>query len=322
MRTYQSVLSRYIIGLIEQKQSCGYRYEYEAYILEMFDRFCLDRNHDMETITRDLVMAWAVQRATEGKNYRNQRVSFIRQLALFMRSLGIDAYVPGHFASTTTGPPHILSSEQLKSFFSEVDAYRPPQLSYRRLTPTYQVLFRLFYCCGLRLSEGCFLRRSHVDLSDNVLHILKSKGNKDRIVFMSPDVSNMCAVNDAYLDRILPNRKWFFPGGKEDRPFEKTSLDKKFTQFWNRTPFAGKVDKKPTIQSLRHTFVVNKMNDWMEADIDTAVMMPYLSRYLGHASIVGTQYYFHTIERAFPIVRRHDGLSSSIIPEVSPYEIR
>ena len=322
MRSYKSVLGRYIIGLIEQKQSCGYRYEYEAYILEMFDRFCLERNHDTATITRDLVMAWAVQRVTEGKNYRNQRVSFVRQLALFMRSLGIDAYVPGHFASTTTGPPHILSPEQLKSFFVAVDAYRPPQPSYGRLIPTYQVLFRLFYCCGLRLSEGCFLQRSHVDLSDRVLHILNSKGNKDRIVFMSPDVSVMCAVYDAYLDRQLPDRQWFFPGGKKDQPFEKTSLDKKFSQFWNKTPFAGKVDKKPTIQSLRHTFVVNKMNDWMEANIDTAVMMPYLSRYLGHASIAETQYYYHTIERAFPIVRRHDDISNSVIPEVIPYEIQ
>lgn len=321
MRTYRSVLSRYITGLIEEKQACGYRYEYQSYILEAFDRFCLSRNHHTETITRDLVMAWALQRPTEGKNYRNQRVSFVRQLALYMRSLGIKTYVPGRFASATTASPHILSSQQLQSFFSAVDANRASQPSYIRLTPTYQVLFRLFYCCGLRLSEGCFLQRSHVDLSDSVLRILQSKGNKDRAVFMSSDVSNMCAVYDAYIDRILPNRRWFFPGGNEDRPFEKTSLDRKFAQFWSKTPFADKVDKKPTVQSLRHTFVVNKMNAWMERDVDTAVMMPYLSRYLGHSSIAETQYYFHTIERAFPIVRRHDGASGSVIPEVCAYEV-
>jgi len=321
MRTYRSVLSRYITGLIEQKQSCGYRYEYEGYILEAFDRFCLSCNHDTETITRNLVMAWAIQRPTEGKNYRNQRVSFVRQLSLYMRSLGIETYIPGHFASATTPAPHILSSKQLQGFFSAVDAYSPSQPSFSRLTPTYQVLFRLFYCCGLRLSEGCFLERSEVDLSTGLLHILQSKGRKDRTVFMSPDVTHMCAVFDTYIDRILPNRQWFFPGGKEERPFEKTSLDRKFTQFWEKTPFAGKVDRKPTVQSLRHTFVVNKMNEWMQADVDTAVMMPYLSRYLGHSSIAETQYYFHTIERAFPVVRGHDTVSSSVIPEVTAYEV-
>lgn len=320
MKTYRSVLSRYINGLIEQKQACGYRYEYEEYILKAFDQFCIDRNHQTETITRELAMAWAVQRPSESKNYRNQRVSFVRQLALYMHSLGVDAYIPGHFASGTTATPHILSPEQLQSFFLIVDTYAPPQPSFARLVPTYQVLLRLFYCCGLRLSEGCFLRRSCVDLIDGVLHILQSKGNKDRIVFMSRDVCSMCSAFDEYMDRIIPNRQWFFPGGKGDQPFEKTSLDRKFAQFWNKTAFADKVDRKPTIQSLRHTFVVNKMNEWMQENADTGVMMPYLSRYLGHSSIAETQYYFHTIERAFTVIHRCDVVSGSVIPEVDTYE--
>ena len=82
MREYHSALAPYIVGLIKQKQGCGYSYEFEAYILESFDRFCIEHDHTAATITRDLVMQWAIQRPTEGKNYRNQRVSFVRQLAL------------------------------------------------------------------------------------------------------------------------------------------------------------------------------------------------------------------------------------------------
>lgn len=33
MREYNSSLGSYIIGLIRQKQACGYVYEHEAYIL-------------------------------------------------------------------------------------------------------------------------------------------------------------------------------------------------------------------------------------------------------------------------------------------------
>ena len=320
MRTYTSALGTYIGGLIEQKRACGYIYEFEAYILEQFDRFCVEHYHDSVTIARDLVMEWAIQRPTEGKNYRNQRVSFVRQLALYMRSLGIDAYVPGHFASDTTAMPHILSSAELQSLFAAVDTYRPPQRRYYRLVPTYQVLFRLFYCCGLRLSEGCSLRCSSVDLNSGTIRILQSKGNKDRVVLLAPDVGAMCRKYDALMETTVPHREWFFPGRNPDQPLRKTSVDKKFTEFWNRTTFAGKVDKKPTVQSLRHTFVVNKMNEWMDANVDTGVMMPYLSRYLGHSSIAETQYYFHTIEQAFPIVRRHDVASQGVIPEVVPYE--
>jgi len=320
MREYHSSLGGYITGLIEQKRACGYIYEYEADILESFDRFCLKHNHTAGTITRDLVMEWAIQRPTEGKNYRNQRVSFVRQLALYMQSLGKNPYIPRHFASETVAVPHILSQAELRSFFAVVDGYMPPQPTFRRLAPTYQVLFRLLYCCGLRPSEGSYLRRSCVDLENGDIRILQSKGKKDRVVPLADDVRSMCKTYDVLMQDLAPNREWFFPGWHLDRPIWRNSVDKKFSEFWNRTPFAATVDKRPTVQSLRHTFVVNKMNEWMETDVDTGVMMPYLSRYLGHSSIVETQYYYHTIEQAGPIIRRYDAVSDSIIPEVVTYE--
>jgi integrase len=320
MREYRSSLAPYISGLITQKKACGYIYDYEAYVLESFDRFCIEENHTADTITRDLVMKWAIQRPTERKNTRNQRVSFVRQLALYMQSLGKKPYIPKHFASETVEVPHVLSRAELAAFIAVVDAYRPPQSAFQRLIPTYRVLFRLFYCCGLRLAEGCYLRRCCLDLKRGTIKVLQSKGNKDRLVYLHEDVVGMCRAYDETMEKIAPEREWFFPGRRLDRPFQKTSVDKKFREFWNRTRFAGKVDKKPTVQSLRHTFVVDKMNEWMEKGVDTAVMMPYLSRYLGHASISETQYYFHSIEQAFPIVRSRDSAADMIIPEVVIYE--
>jgi integrase/recombinase XerD len=320
MREYRSSLAPYISGLIRQKKACGYAYDYEAYVLESFDRFCIKDNHTAETITRDLVMKWAIQRSTEAKNTRNQRVSFVRQLALYMQSLGKQPYIPKHFASETVEVPHVLSRSELAAFFVVVDAYSPPQRAFLRFGPTYRVLFRLFYCCGLRLAEGCYLRRCYLDLKEGTIKVLQSKGNRDRLVYLHEKVVGMCRDYDEAMQRIAPEREWFFPGRSLDRPFEKTSIDRKFREFWNRTSFAGKVDKRPRVQSLRHTFVVDKMNEWMQKGVDTAVMMPYLSRYLGHASISETQYYYHSIEQVFPIVRSRDTAATRIIPEVMIYE--
>lgn len=317
---YHSQLAPHISGLIQQKRADGYSYEFEAYMLERFDRFCIENGYNHGSLTRDLVMAWAEQRSTESKNYRNQRVSFVRQLALYMISLNLEAYMPRSFESNTVSVPHILSHDEIHEFYKAVDIFLPFQSSFQRFSLSYSVLFRLFYCCGLRLSEGCNLKRSAVNLENGCLSIYQSKGDKDRVVFMSEDMLQMCKRYDGLMHNLVPNREWFFPGRDESKPFSKTSMDKKFSEFWDMTPYAGKVDKKPTIHSLRHTYVVTKMNDWMNEGKDFKAMMPYLSRYLGHASIDETQYYYHQVVSAFEIVRKHDSAADCYIPEVIPYE--
>ena len=317
---YHSQLALYISGLIRQKRADGYSYEFEAYMLEHFDRFCIENGYDNGSLTRDLVMAWAEQRPTESKNYRNQRVSFVRQLALYMISLNMEAYIPRAFESNAISVPHILLLDEIHEFYKAVDSFLPCQSNFQRFSLSYSVLFRLFYCCGLRLSEGCYLKRSAVNLENGCLSIYQSKGHKDRVVFMSGDMLQMCKSYDRLMQKLVPDREWFFPGRDESKPFSKTSIDKKFSDFWNMTPYTGRVDKKPTVHSLRHTYVVTKMNDWMNEGKDFKAMIPYLSRYLGHTSIDETQYYYHQVVSAFEIVRKHDSVADRVIPEVVPYE--
>jgi len=317
---YRSQLAPYIMGLIQQKQSDGYRYEFEAYMLYHFDRFCIEDGHDDGSLTRDLVMAWAEQRPTESKNYRNQRVSFVRQLALYMISLNQEAYIPRAFESNAVSVPHILSPDEIHEFYKAVDIFQPRQVSFQRFSLSYSVLFRLFYCCGLRLSEGCYLKRTSVNLQNGCLSIYQSKGQKDRVVFLSEDMLQMCKSYDRLMQEWVPDREWFFPGRDESKPFSKTSIDKKFGEFWDRTAYGGKVDKKPTVHSLRHTYVVTKMNEWMKEGRKFEAMLPYLSRYLGHTSVDETQYYYHQVVSAFEIIRKHDRVAGKVIPEVGAYE--
>jgi integrase/recombinase XerD len=133
---------------------------------------------------------------------------------------------------------------------------------------------------------------------------------------MSLDMAQMCKRYDRLMQKLVPDREWFFPGRDASKPFQKTSIDKKFSEFWKSTPFAGKVDKKPTIHSLRHTYVVTKMNEWMNEGKNFEAMLPYLSRYLGHTSINETYYYYHQVVSAFEIVRKHDHIADRVIPEV------
>ena len=176
----------------------------------------------------------------------------MRQLALYMISLNMEAYIAPTFESNAISVPHILSPGEIHEFYKAVDSFLPCQTNFQRFSLSYSVLFRLFYCCGLRLSEGCYLKRCAVNLENGCLYIYQSKGHKDRLVFMSKDMLQMCTNYDKLMAKLVPDREWFFPGRDKSRPFLKNSIDKKFKEFWNMTFYAGKVDKKPTVHSLRY----------------------------------------------------------------------
>lgn len=320
MRKYVSKIAPYIADFIALKQSNGFIYEAEALTLMNFDRLCNEKHIETATMPREIVMEWSVQNVREGKNHRNARVSCVRQLALYMLSLGLNVYVPHKNGTDSVSVPHILSLPELKSLYNTIDSYVSPERHLYRFSLVYPVLFRLFYCCGLRLAEGCYLRRSSVNIDEGYIQIFESKGHKDRIVHMAGDMRLLCRSYDNKMQLILPDREWFFPGLNPKKPIHKSTVDTKFEEFWKQTEFACTVDKKPTIHCLRHTFVVNKTNQWMSEGKPLQVMLPYLSRYLGHSSSANTWYYYHIVAGAFDIVRKHSLALAEVIPEAIPYE--
>ncbi|OGV21427.1 MAG: hypothetical protein A2X47_07590 [Lentisphaerae bacterium GWF2_38_69] len=318
---YKSVFATYIEGLILQKKADGFIYDYEAYILSYFDRFCLENGYNEPIITRDITMKWVIQRETEGINYRNQRVSILRQLSQYMNSMGINSYIPRCFMpSEVIAVPHILERNELAALFAIIDTYLPSTPHWHRFSMEYQILFRMYYCCGMRLAEGCGLKKKDVDLENGIITVRQSKGNKDRLVYMTDDFTLLCRKYSRKMENMCPDSVWFFPGLNPQMHIQKTSVDKTFRQLWGMTPYAGKCDKEPTVQALRHTFVVNRLNQWMAEGISLDAMMPYLSRYLGHNDPEETMYYYHQVRDAFRVIRQKDRISEKVIPEVMSYE--
>jgi len=91
---FESKLKPFITGLIQQKRKDGYIYADDEYHLKKFDEFCVSFFPDAASVTRDIASKWALIRPTEGENYRNRRVTVLRQLSLYILSLGFEAYVP------------------------------------------------------------------------------------------------------------------------------------------------------------------------------------------------------------------------------------
>jgi integrase len=312
-RIFKSCFACKLKDFIKFKQNSGYIYKSSITILHNFDNFCVTNNFNDKTITKKIMDLWSKKRSTE--NYKSQldRIQKVNVFSKHLRSLGYDSYVLAFNQSKNKALVHVLSDEEMISIYKQIDIIKnnKPWLNY-----TYPVILRLIYFCGLRISEACNVQVQDFDCENNKLTIKGGKNNRDRELLLSDDVIHLLKVYDKKLSRYFPTRLWFFTGENILRHVTAQSVRIKFNLAWNKTPFNKKVEKKPTVHCLRHTYIVNTIRRWMEENKDVNTLYPYLSKYLGHKSIKGTQYYFQFLSCHYPMVLKKLEFTNFIIPEV------
>lgn len=321
--TRKSIIAPYIDGLLEEKHANGFSYESEELVLNRFDTYCVNKKLDTLEISKEFLTDWMKRSESEGAFNQGKRISCVKQLLIYMATYGINVYIPHDYCHFKRALPHIFEQDEIESFFKKVDSYyhadyKPSYL--HRLANEYRLLFRWYLCLGLRNSEAAGILTENVDLENGILTILDSKGNKDRLVYLPSDLLESSRHYYSYLKDVLEEEsKWFFPGINPDKCLPNTTVANVFNRFWNKTIYAN-CNNKPTVHDFRFSYVVSRMNTWAESNIDLQVMMPYLSKYLGHKSINETFYYYYLVKDAYNTVEKKDATANDVIPEVLPYE--
>jgi integrase/recombinase XerD len=316
---FSSNFKPYIEGLIEQKQAIGYPYESPSGILKRFDRFCSNNYPTSTALTAEITMHWAVKRTDEHVNNLFRRITPIRQLAKYMNSIGVEAYViPSKIpAKQIRYVPHIFTQPELRAFCSEIDKCLPSPFSPAKHL-VIPVFFRLLYCCGLRSSEARLLNAGDIDLSTGRMFIRQSKGHKDRTVMLAEDVLALCRKYETKVNRIFPDRQAFFPNSKGEF-YNRSIPDYWFHLFWDHLVVAGNYSGNlPRVHDFRHAFSVRRLNLWVMEGKDINAYLPYLSMYLGHVHLTDTDYYMHFASEFFPTFKRKSTLAcADLIPEAN-----
>src|SRR5216683_2679549 len=100
-----------------------------------------------------------------------------------------------HRLLTPTVLPKPIPDTDLIAFFQVIDSVRD------------RLIFLLMLRCGLRVSEVCALAWDAIDLSAGTVRITRGKGQVDRIVYLSPDVTQALEV---WRNHHTPGR-YLFP---------------------------------------------------------------------------------------------------------------
>ena len=316
---YTSSLAVHLYGFINYKRALGYKYDVEAYVIHRFDEYWKKNNGNGTEITRESLNGWMERTPGEEVSSRSSRVSIVRQLAIYMNGMGIRAYIPPDKYVKTHPVVHVLSMNEIAELFRVIDSYSPKRypIFSIRMRQGYKVLFRLILTTGLRRMESVCIRIRDVDWASGTITIYNAKGHKDRLVYMSGDMLDLLKEYRQYLTGFIGQEpEWLFPSFNIQDHVSASAVGAKFKTYWNMTSYSRTSEKDPTLHALRHTYVVIRMNQWIAQGVNVNVMLPYLSRQLGHKSPEETFYYYHQVKDAFRIIQEKDTFAPAVLPEV------
>jgi integrase len=313
---YQSPLRAFIKGMIREKRSLGYKYDSSPRILYKFDQFCLQYGCADASITKKLIFAWIQRKPNESLATLHNRASVVRQLALYITRLGVQAYVlpKDSLPKMPRYTPYIFSDKEMAALFKQADAchYCAEVPLRHRIMP---LLFRLLYGCGLRISEALNLRLQDIDLDAGVLTVVDGKFNKDRLVPMAPENTRRCRgyMKDVHL--FSDANAYFFPA-PDGQAIRKGNAYKNFRRFlWQARISHGGWGKGPRLHDIRHTFAVHCLRQWVLQGKDLAAYLPILKTYLGHDSFRDTSHYLRLTAELYPdITAKVDRAFGHVIP--------
>lgn len=112
---FKSCFAPYLEKFISEKRAVGFIYESEEWKLKRFDAFCIESAVTEPCLSRDLVKEWGTLRDGEALATCSSRTSVLRQFALFLTSLGMEAYIPSNFYKAEKNVVHILSEAEIKA---------------------------------------------------------------------------------------------------------------------------------------------------------------------------------------------------------------
>lgn len=305
-------------AFIQYKRSCGFKYENEPKCLSRFCRFAQEHGTLSVNITRELVEAWISPKDGESDKYRSHKITCVRQFAIYLDSIGYDAYIlpEQRGLNTNSFVPYIFTHEQIRAIIKEADDTKAQKVS-KNMHLALPVIFRILYCCGLRVSEVCNLRFCDVNLDDGILTIHDSKNGCDRYIPLSDSVREACVK---YTEHILHEKDtdYFFMAPDRTK-ISPITIYQRYRRYLAGAGIShrGK-GHGPRLHDLRHTFAVHVLQKWIAEGADLTAMMPILSTYMGHAGIHSTAHYLRLTAEVYPeLMKQVEKNCSYVIPEVS-----
>ncbi len=179
--------------------------------------------------------------------------------------------------------PSIARAEKLPVILSRQEIWA---MLHKAQLLKHKILIGLLYGCGLRCMEVRSIELKHLDFDRKLLHIVQSKGNKDRYVPLS---QHLVRGIIKYISAQHPKTFLFEGSGNP----EGKGFDGRYSQRgvqWAVKTVAKQagIIKEVHTHMLRHTYATHLLED--------GVNIITVQKMMGHANIESTMVYLHVCQ--------------------------
>ena len=293
--TFKSPIGNELAAFLSFKRTRGYRYIRAEFMLRDFDRFVVSTAKSRSSWRLEEVMlAWLGRLPDRKPNTVAAELTVVREFWKYLRRLD-----PRRFKSEPRWPrlktesrfvATILSPEQVRLMLRLIGRLDRPR--FRR--HLYRALFLVQYCAGLRFGEALRLRIRDVDLRRGTFFIAEFKGRSRWVPFhhsLTTELKQYLRARKSFVGADpRPDDRLFVGANLHRLPVETAGgTFRKLYRMSGMKPARGRVGPRP--YDLRHTFVVHRLTRWYRQGVDLHSRLPWLSAYLGHVNLLGTEKY-------------------------------
>lgn len=307
-----------IQNFLNLKHSSGYKYTTGQTLIEQFDMLCFSKYSKEKNLTKEIALEWAIPRNNESCSSLENRIVVVREFARYLNSLNKTAFVipTSYIPKKQKHKSYIYSNSEIKRIFDVIDN-RKYGCYHKNTYIVFPVLFRILYCCGLRISEVLNLKLKHIDLRNGIIAVYEAKNDNDRLVVLSDELKDICMEYFNQMHKIALDDDFFLYTKNPQTPIKKSTLRKSFRNILNLACIEKSKQNNPRIHDFRHTFAVNCLKKFVNEDKDLTAYLPILKTYMGHSKFKSTEYYLKLTNDMFPdILEKVNSYTSEAIPRI------
>jgi integrase len=277
------------------KRALGRGYAFEERTLQSLNEFL--QSTKSEELTNTEFERWSKTFSHLTPTVRRNRMRVVRNFCIYRSRTEPACFIPDK--STFPAPhqpvqPYIYTESQIVSLLKSADRLRAR--TWCPLRPdVYRLAIVLLYTAGLRRGELVRLMLSDYSRPERTLHIRESKFHKSRFVPLSEDAYRELEVYLAKRRKLRlpmpPDSPLLWNAYFGGRPYTGAGLAQGIHELLVATNIRRKDGSVPRVHDFRFTFAVHALVRWYRAGIDVQNKLPMLAAYMGHVSIVSTEYY-------------------------------